>query len=153
MNVQKILQGVEKSYLKASVPKFRPGDTVRVYVKVVEGESERIQPFEGVVLRRQGASVSEVFTVRKISFGVGVERTFPVHSPRIDKIEVVKSGRARRAKLFYLRKLSGKAARLTEKEEVVMEGQNAPAPEPKASGDATPPAERKKASPEPVVSR
>lgn len=121
------------------MPAFRAGDTLRVHVKVVEGESERIQPFEGVVLRRRGSGLSETFTVRKISFGVGIERTFPLHSPRISKIELMKSGRARRAKLFYLRELTGKAARLTEKEvaaevqepvETKTPAASAPTPEP-----------------------
>jgi large subunit ribosomal protein L19 len=94
--------------------RFEPGDTVKVHTKVVEGDSERIQIFDGVVIARRGSGVSETFTVRKISYGVGVERVFPVHSPRIDKIEVVKSGKVRRAKLYYLRNLQGKAARLQE---------------------------------------
>ena len=94
--------------------RFEPGDTVKVHTKVVEGDSERIQIFDGVVIARRGSGASETFTVRKISYGVGVERVFPVHSPRIDKIEVVKSGKVRRAKLFYLRELKGKAARLQE---------------------------------------
>lgn len=98
-------------------PEFGSGDTVRVHVRVVEGESERIQVFEGMVIRRKGSGISETFTVRKNSFGVGVERTFPVQSPRIDKIEVAKSGKVRRAKLYYMRGLSGKAARLEEHEE------------------------------------
>lgn len=93
---------------------FTPGDTVRVHVKVVEGDSERIQAFEGVVLRRRGQGVSETFTVRKISFGVGVERGFPLNSPRIAKIEVVRTGKSRRSRLYYLRDLAGKAARLSE---------------------------------------
>jgi len=93
---------------------FRPGDTVKVYTKVVEGDSERIQIFDGVVMSRRGSGISESFTVRKISYGVGVERVFPLHSPRIDKIDVVKSGKVRRAKLYYIRGLSGKAARLNE---------------------------------------
>lgn len=97
-----------------NIPRFTPGDTVRVHVKVVEGDSERIQAFEGVVLRRRGRGVSESFIVRKISFGVGVERSFPVNSPRIAKIELVRSGKARRARLYYLRDLAGKAARLDE---------------------------------------
>lgn len=116
MNATKILSNIEAPYLKTGIPKFRPGDTVKVHVKVVEGESERIQAFEGVVISRRASGLKETFTVRKISFGIGVERIFPIHSPRIAKIEVIKSGRARRAKLFYLRKLSGKAARLEEKE-------------------------------------
>ena len=94
--------------------RFEPGDTVKVHTKVVEGDSERIQIFDGVVIARRGSGVSETFTVRKISYGVGVERVFPVHSPRIEKIEVVKSGKVRRAKLYYLRNLQGKAARLQE---------------------------------------
>ena len=117
MDTKKIISAVEKSYLKKTLPNFRPGDTIRIFVKVIEGESERIQPFEGIVIRRRGGNLSETFTVRKISFGVGVERTFFLHSPRIEKIEVVKSGKVRRARLYYLRKLSGKAARLAEKEE------------------------------------
>lgn len=105
-------------------PDFKPGDTLRVHVKVVEGESERIQVFEGVVIGRRGAGRGRSFTVRKISFGVGVERTFPLISPRIQKIEVTRSGRARRAKLFYLRELTGKAARVGED---AQEGAQAPA--------------------------
>lgn len=97
-----------------SIPRFTPGDTVRVHVKVVEGDSERVQAFEGVVLRRRGKGVSESFIVRKVSFGIGVERSFPTNSPRIAKIELVRSGKARRARLYYLRDLAGKAARLQE---------------------------------------
>ena len=95
---------------------FRPGDQVKVHFKVVEGDNERVQLFEGTVIRSRGAGISKMFTVRKVSFGIGVERIFPVHSPRIEKIEVVKRGRVRRAKLYYLRKLSGKAARIEELE-------------------------------------
>ncbi|MBI2118448.1 MAG: 50S ribosomal protein L19 [Elusimicrobia bacterium] len=117
MNLHKILNTVESPYyIKTEIPHFRPGDTIKVHVKVVEGESERIQPFEGVVLYRRGSGLSETYCVRKVSFGVGIERTFPMHSPRIVKIELLRSGKARRARLYYLRKLSGKAARLTEKE-------------------------------------
>jgi large subunit ribosomal protein L19 len=101
---------VERPYLRSDVPEFRPGDTARVHVRVVEGERERIQAFEGIVIRRQGSKLSETFTVRKISFGVGVERTFPVHSPMISKIEVVTRGQVRRAKLYYLRSRVGKKA-------------------------------------------
>ncbi|MDD4003686.1 MAG: 50S ribosomal protein L19 [Elusimicrobiaceae bacterium] len=100
--------------IKTDIPAFRPGDTVRVHTKVVEGANERIQIFEGTVIGRRGAGISETFTVRKISFGVGVERIFPVHSPKIEKIEVKKAGKVRRAKLYYLRNLAGKAARIKE---------------------------------------
>jgi large subunit ribosomal protein L19 len=109
-----LIDTIEHEQLKNDIPAFKPGDTVRVHVKVIEGEKERIQVFEGVVLRRSGGSIRETFTVRKTSYGVGVERTFPVHSPRIDKIEVMTRGVVRRAKLYYLRKLSGKAARIEE---------------------------------------
>ena len=112
MNIIEIL---EKEQLKKDIPNFGPGDTVRVHAKIVEGNRERIQVFEGVVIGRQGSGVREMFTVRRISYGVGVERMFPVHSPRIDKIEVTRRGKVRRAKLYYLRKLTGKAARIKEK--------------------------------------
>ena len=105
---------IEREQLKAEIPQFKPGDTVRVHVKVIEGEKERIQVFEGVVLRKSRGANRASFTVRKTSYGVGVERTFPLHSPRIDKIEVATRGVVRRAKLYYLRKLSGKAARIEE---------------------------------------
>ena len=108
-----LIDTIEGEQLKSDIPQFKPGDTVRVHVKVIEGEKERIQVFEGVVLRRSGGGNRETFTVRKISYGVGVERTFPVHSPRLDKIEVMTRGVVRRAKLDYLRELSGKAARIT----------------------------------------
>ena len=110
-----IIEALEKEQLRADLPKFGPGDTVRVHAKIVEGTRERIQIFEGVVIGRQGTGVREMFTVRRISYGVGVERMFPVHSPRVDKIEVVRRGAVRRAKLYYLRKLTGKAARIKEK--------------------------------------
>lgn len=103
-----------KHNLKTNLPDFGPGDTVRVMVKVVEGDNERLQAFDGVVIARKGGGISETFTVRKISFGVGVERIFPVHSPRLEKIEVLRSGKVRRAKLNFLKNLSGKAARLKE---------------------------------------
>lgn len=109
-----IIREVTKEQLRNDIPNFKSGDTVRVHVKVVEGQRERIQVFEGVVIQRRGGGISETFTVRKVSYGVGVERTFPLHSPRIDKIEVVRRGKVRRAKLFYLRKLRGKAARIKE---------------------------------------
>ncbi|HEY7876016.1 MAG TPA: 50S ribosomal protein L19 [Actinomycetota bacterium] len=105
---------VERPYLRDDVPDFRAGDTVRVHVRVVEGERERVQVFEGVVIRRRGSQLSETFTVRKVSFGVGVERTFPVHSPMIAKIEVTTRGDVRRAKLYYLRSRVGKKAKVKE---------------------------------------
>src|SRR5213078_2018839 len=108
---------VDKAYVRADIPPFRPGDTVRVHVRVVEAGRERIQVFQGVVIRRQGGGLQETFTVRKISFGVGVERTFPVHSPSIGKLEVIQRGRVRRAKLYYLRELRGKRARIRERRE------------------------------------
>ncbi|MBA2870784.1 large subunit ribosomal protein L19 [Anoxybacillus calidus] len=109
-----LIQEITKEQLRTDLPDFRPGDTVRVHVKVVEGNRERIQVFEGVVIKRRGAGISETFTVRKVSYGVGVERTFPVHTPKIAKLEVVRRGKVRRAKLYYLRQLRGKAARIKE---------------------------------------
>jgi large subunit ribosomal protein L19 len=107
-----IIDSFEKSQCRSDIPSFKPGDTIRVHAKIIEGDKERIQVFEGVVLSRANGGNRQSFTVRKISYGVGVERVFPLHSPRIDKIEVVTSGRVRRAKLYYLRNLSGKAARI-----------------------------------------
>ncbi|AFV11250.1 50S ribosomal protein L19 [Thermacetogenium phaeum DSM 12270] len=112
MDLMKI---VEQDYLKKDIPPFRPGDTVRVHVKVIEGGRERTQVFEGSVIRRRGSGLNETFTVRRVSYGVGVERTFPVHSPRLAKIEVVQKGRVRRARLYYLRDRVGKAARIRER--------------------------------------
>jgi len=106
---------IEKEQLKSDIPDFQPGDTVKVHVKVVEGSRERIQVFEGVVIRRKGSGINETFTVRRVSYGVGVERTFPLHSPRVAKIEVAKRGRVRRARLYYLRERRGKAARVKER--------------------------------------
>lgn len=114
-NKVNIINVIEQEQLRADIPAFRAGDTVRVHVKVVEGSRERIQIFEGLVINRQGGSVRETFTVRRIASGVGVERTFPVHSPRLAKIEVMRRGVVRRAKLYYLRNLTGKAARIREK--------------------------------------
>ena len=108
---------LEQAQLRDDVPAFRPGDTLKVHVRVKEGNRSRIQVFQGVVIRRQGGGVRETFTVRKISYGVGVERTFPVHSPSIEKIETVTRGKVRRAKLYYLRELRGKAARIRERRE------------------------------------
>ena len=113
------LDAIDAASLRSDIPDFRPGDTVKVHVRVVEGNRERIQVFQGVVIRRQGGGVRETFTVRKVSFGVGVERTFPVHSPIIDKVEVVTRGDVRRAKLYYLRDLRGKAAKIKERRETV----------------------------------
>lgn len=110
-----LIKEVEKQNLKEDLPQFTPGDRVKVHVKVVEGGRERTQAFEGVVIRRQGSGVRETFTVRRVTFGIGVERVFPVHSPSVSKIEVVKKGRVRRAKLYYLRKRTGKAARIRER--------------------------------------
>ncbi len=111
-----IIQSLEKAQLREGIPSFRVGDTIRVHAKVVEGDKERIQVFEGVVIGRQGAGSREVIRVRKLSYGVGVERLFPLHSPMIDKIELAKEGKVRRAKLYFLRGLRGKAARIKEKE-------------------------------------
>ncbi|HDE3948133.1 TPA: 50S ribosomal protein L19 [Staphylococcus aureus] len=110
----KLIEAVTKSQLRTDLPSFRPGDTLRVHVRIIEGTRERIQVFEGVVIKRRGGGVSETFTVRKISSGVGVERTFPLHTPKIEKIEVKRRGKVRRAKLYYLRSLRGKAARIQE---------------------------------------
>jgi large subunit ribosomal protein L19 len=124
-----IIQSLEKAYLKEGVPSFRVGDTVRVHAKVVEGDKERIQVFEGIVIGRQGEGAREVIRVRKLSYGVGVERLFPLHSPMIDKIEVAKQGKVRRAKLYFLRELRGKAARIKEKERVYASAAGATKPE------------------------
>jgi len=109
------LDAVDAASKRSDLPEFRPGDTLKVHVKVIEGTRSRVQVFQGVVIRRQGSGVRETFTVRKVSFGVGVERTFPVHSPVIDKLEVVTRGDVRRAKLYYLRDLRGKAAKIKER--------------------------------------
>jgi large subunit ribosomal protein L19 len=112
------LQDVEQQYLRQdAVPEFRPGDTVRVHVRVVEGDKSRIQVYQGVVIGRRGGGTRETFTVRKISGGVGVERIFPLHSPNVDRVEVVRRGKVRRAKLYYLRGLRGKAARIEERQD------------------------------------
>jgi large subunit ribosomal protein L19 len=114
------LDALDADSLRDDIPEFRPGDTVKVHVRVVEGNRSRIQVFQGVVIRRQGGGIRETFTVRKVSFGVGVERTFPVHTPVVEKIEVVTRGDVRRAKLYYLRELRGKAAKIKEKRDVVV---------------------------------
>lgn len=112
--MQKLIADITKDQLRTEHPSFRSGDTLRLHVKIIEGTRERIQLFEGVVIKRQGGGISETFTVRKISNGVGVERTFPLHTPKLAKIEVTRRGKVRRAKLYYLRKLRGKAARIKE---------------------------------------
>ncbi|MGM9970755.1 MAG: 50S ribosomal protein L19 [Anaeroplasma sp.] len=111
---QALINEITAEYLQ-NRPDFRPGDTVKVYVKIIEGDTHRIQVFEGLVIKRQGAGISETFTVRKMSYGIGVERTFPVHTPNVDRIEVVRRGKVRRAKLHYIRTLSAKAARIKER--------------------------------------
>jgi len=113
--MNEIIRSIESAQLRTDLPKFNVGDTIRVFVKVVEGTRERLQAFEGVCIARRNGSVRETFTVRRTSYGVGVERTFPLHSPRVDSITVVRRGKVRRAKLYYLRNLSGKAAKVKEK--------------------------------------
>ena len=115
---------LETEQMRDDIPKFKPGDTVKVYVKIVEGEKERIQPFEGVVIARRGGSIRETFTVRKISYGVGVERIFPLHSPKIERIDVTRFGQVASAKLYYLRHKRGKAARIKEKRFIATERQS-----------------------------
>jgi large subunit ribosomal protein L19 len=125
------LDALDAQMLRSDIPAFRPGDTLKVHVKVIEGTRSRVQVFQGVVIRRHGGGIGETFTVRKVSFGVGVERTFPLHTPIIDHIEVVTRGDVRRAKLYYLRDLRGKAAKIKEKRDAV------PAKTPKHSRSAT----------------
>lgn len=141
-----MMVAMEEKKTTAKAPDFRPGDTVKVHMKVKEGDSERVQVFEGVVIVRRGRGAGENFTVRKVSFGVGVERTFPIVSPHVEKIELVRTGKARRARLYYLRDLTGKAARLDERG--AEEAPKAEAkPEPKS---AAPKAEAKKAEAKPA---
>lgn len=113
--IMNIMEALEKEQMRVDVPDFRPGDTVKVHAKIREGEKERIQVFQGVVIRKRKGNIGATFTVRKVSYGIGVERVFPLHSPVIDKIEVTSRGKVRRARLYYLRKLRGKAARIKEK--------------------------------------
>ncbi|MBU6427371.1 MAG: 50S ribosomal protein L19 [Cyanobacteria bacterium REEB65] len=115
LNARAIIKEIEGAQLKASLPEMAPGDTVKVYAKIVEGGKERIQAYEGVIIKRRGTGLNESICVRRIFQGIGVERTFPLHSPRIDRIEVLRRGEVRRAKLYYLRGLQGKAARIKEK--------------------------------------
>ncbi|HWU36500.1 MAG TPA: 50S ribosomal protein L19 [Candidatus Acidoferrum sp.] len=110
-----LIQAVEEQHLRKDRPAFKPGDTIKVQVRVVEGDKERLQAFEGICIRRRGGGLSATFTVRKVTYGVGVERTFPLHSPTIERVEVLRQGHVRRAKLYYLRKLKGKAARIKER--------------------------------------
>ncbi|RMG15396.1 MAG: 50S ribosomal protein L19 [Deltaproteobacteria bacterium] len=131
---QKAIELVERKYLRTDVPRIEPGDTVRVHQRIVEGDKERIQVFEGVVLRVNGGGNRQTFTVRKVSFGIGVERIFPLCSPRIEKIEVVRSGRVRRARLYYLRDRTGKAARL--RGEAVGDRTRAPVPPVETAAEA-----------------
>lgn len=112
--MSEIIRSIEREQLRTDRPDFRVGDTVRVFVKVVEGSRERLQAFEGTVMAKRNGSIRETFTVRRVSYGIGVERTFPLHSPRVDRIEVIRRGKVRRAKLYYLRGLSGKAAKIKE---------------------------------------
>ena len=113
--MSEIIRSIEREQLRTDRPDFRVGDTVRVYVKVVEGSRERLQAFEGTVMAKRNGSIRETFTVRRVSYGIGVERTFPLHSPRVDRIEVIRRGKVRRAKLYYLRGRVGKAAKVQEK--------------------------------------
>lgn len=115
---------LETEQMRDDIPKFKPGDTVKVYIKIVEGEKERIQPFEGVVIARRGGRLRETFTVRKVSYGIGVERVFPLHSPKIERIDVTRFGQVARAKLYYLRQRTGKAARIKEKKYVASQRQS-----------------------------
>jgi large subunit ribosomal protein L19 len=129
--MSKVIEALERAQLRDDIPKFKAGDTVRVHFKVIEGQRQRIQVFEGIVIKRQGAGARETFTVRKQSFGVGVERTFPLHTPKIEKIEVAAVGDVNRAKLYYLRGKVGKKARIRElRQDVVRAPKGAPAAEP-----------------------
>ncbi|HXO43014.1 MAG TPA: 50S ribosomal protein L19 [Thermoanaerobaculia bacterium] len=141
------LQQVESLYIHKEQPEFRAGDTVRVHVRVVEGDKERIQVFQGVVIGRRGGGTRETFTVRKISGGIGVERIFPLHSPSLSRIEVIRRGKVRRAKLYYLRALRGKAARIEERRDE----QGAPRSATSATG-ATPAADKDAAAPDKAAS-
>ena len=140
--MSKVIEALERAQLRDDIPKFKAGDTVRVHFKVIEGQRQRIQVFEGIVIKRQGAGARETFTVRKQSFGVGVERTFPLHTPKIEKIEVAAVGDVNRAKLYYLRGKVGKKARIRElRQDVVRAPKNAPAAEPAEAAESDIPAE------------
>ena len=136
--LRKIIGEIERKFLRKDVPEFRAGDTVRVHTKIKEGDKERIQVFEGVVIRHRKGAARASFTVRKVSYGVGVERMFPVHSPRIDKIEVMGHGEVRRSRLYFLRDLQGKAARLTQEEGTGEAAAPAAPPAPAATPAPTP---------------
>jgi large subunit ribosomal protein L19 len=131
--MSKVIENLERAQLRADLPQFKAGDTVRVHFKVIEGQRQRIQVFEGIVLKKQGAGARETFTVRKQSFGVGVERTFPLHSPKIDRIEVAQIGDVNRAKLYYLRGKLGRKARVRELRQDVQRGPRAVQPQPEAA--------------------
>lgn len=141
--MQAVIRDFENQHRKSNLPDFRPGDTVRVSVRIVEGDKERIQDFEGVCIARKGSGARETFTVRRVSLGVGMERVFPIHSPRIEHIEVIRHGKVRRAKLYYLRELRGKKARITElRREMGDTGQTAEqaeAPEQESGAESTEP--------------
>jgi len=145
--MSKIIEQIERAQLRKGIPQFKAGDTVRVHFQVIEGERRRIQVFEGIVLKRQGAGVRETFTVRKQSFGVGVERTFPLHSPKIDKIDVMAVGDVNRAKLYYLRGRVGKKARIREIRQDRVKGAVL---EPEAHEEEEPPLPVEEPEPEPV---
>ena len=136
------IKSVEQDHLRKNLPSFRVGDQLRVTLKIVEGENERLQAFEGTVIRMKGEGLSRMFTVRKISFGIGVERTIPLHSPRIEKIDVMRSGHVRRSKLYFLRERTGRAARLDEKVDRREEGSAMPPPPAKAHAAAPAPVAR-----------
>ena len=140
--MSKVIESIERAQVREDIPQFKAGDTVRVHFKVIEGQRARIQVFEGIVLKRQGASARETFTVRKQSFGVGVERTFPLHTPKIEKIEVAAVGDVNRAKLYYLRGKVGKKARIRElRQDVVRAPKGAPVAEPLEVAESDIPAE------------
>ncbi len=140
--MSKVIEALERAQLRGDIPKFKAGDTVRVHFKVIEGQRQRIQVFEGIVIKRQGAGARETFTVRKQSFGVGVERTFPLHTPKIEKIEVAAVGDVNRAKLYYLRGKVGKKARIRElRQDVVRAPKGAPAAEPAEVAESDIPAD------------
>lgn len=148
-----MMVAMEEKKAVSKVPNFRPGDTVKIHMKVKEGDSERIQVFEGTVISRRGRGASETYTVRKISFGVGVERTFPMTTPHVDKIELVRSGKVRRARLYYLRGLTGKAARLDEREAGEAGAPAEAKPEAKPAAKADKPAAPKKGEGAPAVAK